>query len=108
MVVLVVGPDSHRITAHRTLLAYYSIFFNAAFYGIWKTTLPEYRLPDNDPVSVQAFVTCTYTGHYSSHMLYSVIKSSKSQITQSDDIAREMLMVKAWVTGDMLLAPKVL
>lgn len=107
MVTLVVGSSLVKISAHRVLLAYFSQFFEAAFYGALGDTSPSYSLPEADATSVQSFVNWIYSGQYHCDLLELCLDEHLYPVNEYEGLnKREELMAKAWITGDMLIAPE--
>lgn len=95
MVTLIVGPEKVRIQAHKFLIAFYSKFFESAFFGGFReTSTSEIELPEEDEKDIRAFVLWTYTGDIS--VSHEELRKTKFSFKVS---------VRLWVLGNKILAP---
>ncbi|KAL5326786.1 hypothetical protein ACEPPN_004475 [Leptodophora sp. 'Broadleaf-Isolate-01'] len=63
LVTLIIGPHGAKIVAPRAVLAFYSRFFDAAFYGNFKESKVDFlELPEDDDESINTFVAWAKTG----------------------------------------------
>ena len=94
MVTLLVGPLESTIVCHRSLLGYYSNYFQASLFGGFSEAgASELRLKEEIDGHIQSFVCWAYTGK--------VVPAFADQYTNY-----RRRMFELWVLGDRLVAPK--
>lgn len=87
MAKLFVGASKKEIVCHKTLLAFYSDFFDKALFGHFKEAVnATIELPEDDPTEIEAFVSWVYTGG---------LDWQKGAVNA----------FRLWVLGDKFLAP---
>lgn len=100
-VALIVGKEEVKIMCHKTLLGYYSEFFEASLYGDFKGAhTGEVILPEESPDVVGAFISWLYTG--------CIIWDGEAVERQFDEPYSEGIppAVGLWVLGDKFLSPQ--
>jgi hypothetical protein len=117
IVTLVVGAAQDRVSCHKTLLGFYSQYFEAALYsGFSESISSEMPLPEDNFAGAQKFVAWLYTGRVSWVAGESPVdmrldngdgyESGNHDDKKCEFYSGETVTAHTWIFADRMMAPR--